>query len=176
MAWIVQDRAHEQIERRAEPYLTEAMKQQLEREVIPKYEWRRAALLPVCHTVQHEHGWLPPQALEEIAEFLGISYADMLDTVSFYEEFHLEPSGRYAIQICRSISCELCGHREISKRAQRKLDVLPGETTDDGKFTLMEIECIGACEQAPAALVDEKLHGNLTWESLEALIDSLPDD
>ena len=176
MAWIVKDRAHEQIERRPEPYLTDAMKQELERDVMPKYEWRRAALLPVCNHVQHEHGWLPPQALEEIAEFLGISYADMLDTVSFYEEFHLHPAGRYQIQICRSISCEMCGHEAISRKCQKKLDILPGETTEDGKFTLMEIECIGACEQAPAALVDEKLQGNLTWEALEAHIDSLPDD
>lgn len=175
MAWIVKDRAHEQIERRPEPYLTDAMKQKLEKEVMGRYATRRAALLPVCHAVQHEVGWLPPQALEEVAEFLGLSFAEVYDAVTFYEEFHREPVGKYMIQICRSISCELCGCNELSKRVQKKLDILPGETTDDGKYTLMELECIGACEKAPAALIDRKLKGPLTWEQFENEIDSLPD-
>ena len=173
MAWIIKDSAHEQIERRDEPYLTEAMMTELERDLMPRYATRQAALLPICHTVQHAHGWLPYQALEEVAEFIGISFGEVIDSVTFYEEFHLHPTGKHHIQLCRSISCELCGCRELSAKVQKKLGILPGETTDDGKFTLMELECIGACELAPAALIDEKLTGPVSWERLEARIDEL---
>lgn len=173
MAWIVKDSASAKIERRPAPYLTDEMKQHLEAKYIPRYADRRGALLMVCHHVQHEYGYLPHQALEEIAAFIGISFSEVLDTVTFYEEYRLKPAGKYLIQICRSIGCELCGYHELSKAVQAKLDILPGETTDDGKFTLVELECLGACEKAPAMLMNEDLHGPMTWENLEKMIDEL---
>ena len=171
MAWIVKDSAGAQIERQPKPYLTEKMQQHLEETYIPRYATRQAALLPVCHEVQHAYGYLPYQALEEVAVFIGISFSEVLDTVTFYEEFHLKPKGKHLIQICRSISCELCGYKDLSKKVQEKLDIIPGETTDDGKFTLVELECLGACELAPAMLMDEDLHGPTTWSKLEKMID-----
>ncbi|MHC4993854.1 MAG: NADH-quinone oxidoreductase subunit NuoE family protein [Planctomycetota bacterium] len=175
MAWIVQDSAGTQIERRADPYLTDAQKKKYEKDLMPRYATRQACLLPICHDVLHKHGYLPPQFLEEVADFLGLSAAEVLDTVSFYEEFHLKPTGRYLIQVCRSISCELCGQRDLSDRVTEKLGIQPGETTEDGKFTLFELECLGSCGTAPVALINEDLHEDLTWEALEKLIDELPD-
>ena len=173
MAWIVKDSAGTQIERQARPYLTDPMKQHMEEHLMPRYATRQAALLMVCHEVQHTYGYLPHQALEEIAAFIGISFSEVLDTVTFYEEFHLKPKGKHLIQICRSISCELCGYKDLSAKVQQKLDILPGETSDDGKFTLVELECLGACELAPAVLMDEELHGPTTWDKLERVIDDL---
>ena len=171
MAWIVKDSANAQIERRDEPYLTDAMKAKFEKDILPRYPTKQAALLPLCHELQHAYHYLPAQSLEEAAEFLELSYAEVMDCVSFYEEYKLEPVGEDLVQICRSIGCELCGYRELSKKVQDKLDILPGETTDDGQFTLLELECIGACELAPAVLLGEDLAGPMTWESLEAEID-----
>jgi len=175
MAWIVKDSANIEIDRRAEPYMTDAHKKRFDKQYLVRYPTRQAALLPVCHEMQHEIGWLPAQVLEEIAEYLELSYAEVIDTVSFYEEFHTKPKGKYLIQICRSVACHICGYEALSKKVQDKLDILPGETTDDGKFTLEELECLGACDFAPCALVDEKLKKSLTWEDLEKSIDELPD-
>ncbi|MEX0742547.1 MAG: NAD(P)H-dependent oxidoreductase subunit E, partial [Phycisphaeraceae bacterium] len=173
MAWIVKDSAHQKVDRRAEPYVSEAMKAKWEADLLPRYATRQAALLPICHDVQHEHGWLPAQALEEIADFVGINVAEVLDTVTFYEEYHLKPKGRHLVQICRSIACELCGYRDLSEKVQQKLGILPGETTEDGRITLMELECLGACDLAPCGLINETLQEKISWADLEKQIDAL---
>jgi NADH-quinone oxidoreductase subunit E len=176
MAWIVENRRTAVVDRRAEPYLTDAMKAELSARYFPRYPTKRACLLPVLHAVQHEHGWLPTQALEEVGAFLELAPAEVLDTASFYEEYWLTPKGKYLIAVCRSLSCEICGHEAITERLQQKLGVELGETTPDGKFTLVEYECLGACGTAPAALCNDVLHENITPEGMEKLIDSLPDD
>lgn len=171
MAWITKNSATEKVETRDEPYLTEDMKRMLRETYLPRYETKRAALLPALHTVQHEVGHLPHQALMEIAEFLELAPAEVLDTATFYEEFWLRRKGRNMIAVCRSIACEFCGHREITDTCRRKLGIDVGQTTDDGEFTLMELECLGSCGTAPVALFNETLHENLTAEETARLID-----
>jgi NADH-quinone oxidoreductase subunit E len=173
MAWIVKDSAHAAVERRPQPYLTEEMKQHMATELLPRYATKQAALLPVLHKLQHKIGWLPGQALEEAAAFLGLSPAEVLDTATFYEEYFLKPKGEHLIQVCRSIACELCGYKDLRDKLQAKLGILPGETTDDGKITLMEVECLGACDFAPCALVDHHLHETLSFEKLSKVVDGL---
>src|SRR5262249_52283339 len=102
MAWIVKNSANTPVERREAPYIDAKMKEELEREVIPRSPTRRAATLPVLHAIQHKHNWLPYQAVEEAAAFLELSPAEVLDTASFYEEFWLQPKGRYLIMVCQS--------------------------------------------------------------------------
>jgi NADH-quinone oxidoreductase E subunit len=174
MAWIVEDRRRKAEE--AGPYLTEELKQRLRERYFPRYPTKRAVLLPALHAVQHEYGWIPSKALEEVAEFLDLAPAEVLDTASFYEEYWLRPKGKYLIQVCRSLSCEVCGHKAITKRVKEKLGIEVGETTPDGRFTLVELECLGACEQAPVALVNETLHGDLTAEKVEKVMEALPDE
>lgn len=171
MAWVAKPSATMKIARRPEPYLTPALRQQLERDILPRYETRQGALLPVLHAVQHEAGWLPPQALEEVGEFLGLAAAEVYDTASFYEEFWLHPKGQHVVAVCRSIACEFCGQPEITKACKQKLGVELGETTRDGKYTLIELECLGACGGAPAILVDETLHEGVTPDQVARLID-----
>jgi len=174
MAWHVKPSATTKIETRPEPYLTDDAKARYEAELIPRYETRQGALLPILHDIQHEHHCIPHQAMVEIAAFLRIHPGDVLDTVSFYEEFTVEPTGTYVIAVCQSIACEVCGHQALVDHLRKKLDVEPHETTDDGRFTLLTLECLGACEGAPCALINDDRHDNLTIESLDELLDALP--
>ena len=137
MAWIAKERRTEVIERRSEPYLTDELKKHLSDRYIPRYPTRRAVTLPALHLVQHEYGWIPAQALEEIAAFLELAPAEVYDTASFYEEYWLKPKGQYLVQVCRSLSCEICGSCDLTRRVQDKLGIEVGETTEDGRFTLV---------------------------------------
>jgi NADH:ubiquinone oxidoreductase subunit E len=109
----------------------------------------------------------------EIAEFLKIKPSDVIDTASFYEEYWLKPKGKHLIQVCRSIACEFCGHEKVTQAVKDKLGIEVGETTDDGMFTLVELECLGSCDSAPVALFDEKLHEWLTPEKVIKAIDDV---
>lgn len=174
MAWIVENRRQRTFEARNEPYLTDALKQRLADKYFPRYPTKRAVLLPALHAVQHEYNWLPMQALEEIATFLELSPAEVLDTATFYEEYWLKPKGKYLIQVCRSLSCEICDSDELTNTCRKRLGIEVGETTADGRFTLVELECLGACGTAPVALVNEALHEELTVDKLNEIIDGLP--
>ncbi len=175
MAWTVKPSATIEIQRRPEPYLTQEMQERYMAELLPRYETKHASLLPILNDVQQQHSCIPYQAMVEIAQFLELKPADVLDTVSFYEGFTTEPTGKYVIGICQSIACELCGHRAILDHIRDKLDIEPHETTDDGKFTLLTLECLGSCDTAPVALINDVLHENLTIETLDQILESLPD-
>lgn len=173
MAWITKNSANTKIPRRDEPYLSGSIRARLERDVLPKYPTKHAALLPVLHELQHHVGWLPYQCLMEVAAFLDLKPADVLDTASFYDEFHLEPLGRHIIGVCQSISCEACGHETLLDFLRAKLDIEPGETTADGLFTVRCMECLGACDGAPCGLVNEDRHDLLTPDALDHMIDEI---
>ena len=175
MAWIVEDR-RKAYEKRAEPYLTDDMKIDIAKKYFPRYPTKRAVLLPALHHIQHTYNWIPMQAIEEVAAFLEISPAEALDTASFYEEYWLKPKGKYLVQVCRSLACEICGSRKLTDHLKKKLGIEAGETTADGKFTLIELECLGSCGTAPAALVNEVLHENVTSEQIDAVLAKLPED
>jgi NADH-quinone oxidoreductase subunit E len=171
MAWITKPSATMRIERRGEPYFTAEMRREMTEKYLPQYAVKQAATLPALHMVQHAYGWIPAQALEEIAAFLLLKPAEVLDTASFYEEYWLRPRGRHLVSVCRSIACEFCGQREVTEACKEHLGIEVGETTDDGKFTLIEIECLGSCGTAPAMLVDEKLHENVRPEQVGGMLD-----
>jgi NADH:ubiquinone oxidoreductase subunit E len=173
MGWTVKPSATMQIERRDEPYLTAKMKSRYTAEIVPRYEKKAGALLPILHDLQHRFRCIPYQAMVEVAEFLEISPAQVLDCVSFYEEFTTEPTGKHVVAVCQSLACEICGHQAILDHLRRKLDIEPHETTDDGNFTLLALECLGSCDTAPVALVDDDLHENLTIEKIDQIIEEL---
>lgn len=174
MAWITKNSAGMKIEKRSEPYLSETLKARFRSEILPRYETSMGALLPTLHAVQHEHGWLPDQALIEIADFLSLTPAEVIDTASFYEEYWLRPKGKRLIAVCRSIACEFCGQPEITEAIKTRLGIDVGETTDDGEWTLVEVECLGSCDSAPVMLVDEKLHEWLTPAEAVKRLDEKP--
>ena len=176
MAWITENRRTATFERRTEPYLTDEMKRHLAEKYFPRYPTKRAVLLPALHHVQHAYNWIPPQAMEELAEFLELAPAEVMDTATFYEEYWLKPKGKYLVQVCRSLSCEICNSCDLTNRMKEKLGVEVGETTPDGRFTLVELECLGACGTAPVALVNEALYEELTPDKLDEVVSNLPDD
>ncbi|HEY1685054.1 MAG TPA: NADH-quinone oxidoreductase subunit NuoE [Tepidisphaeraceae bacterium] len=176
MAWIVEDRRRADFDKQAGPYLTDALKNRLRETYFPRYPTKRAVLLPALHMVQHEYNWIPTAAIQEIAEFLEIAPAEALDTATFYEEYWLKPKGKYLVQVCRSLSCEICGSKQITEHVKKKLNVEVGETTPDGKFTLVELECLGSCGTAPVVLVNDVLKENVTPQDIDKELDALPAD
>ena len=175
MAWLVEDRRNQRVTE-GEPLLTESLKQQLRDVYFPRYPTKQAVLLPALHALQHEYGWLPPQAMSEIAAFLELSEAEVMDTATFYEEYWLQPKGKYLLQVCQSLACEICGSKAITEALEAKLEIEPGETTDDQRFTLVQLECLGSCGTAPVLMVNDTLYENVTPESVVELIGQLPDD
>ncbi len=176
MAWIAEDTRRMRLDA-GEPLLTDALKKQLESVFFPRYPTKRACLLPALHMVQHEYGHIDPAALKEVAEFLEVSPAEAFDTATFYEEYWLRPKGKYLVAVCRSLACEIVGANDIIEKLLTKLDLMDvGETTDDGRYTLVALECLGSCGTAPVALVNDVLHEDITADSISEFIDSLPDD
>src|SRR4051812_6744743 len=175
MAWIAEDRRNAIVEK-GTSYLTDNLKMDIAKKYFPRYPTKRACLLPTLHLIQHTYNWIPTAALEEVAIFLEISPAEVMDTATFYEEYWLRPKGKYLVQVCRSLTCEICDSKKLTDQCQKKLGIEVGETTADGRFTLVELECLGACGTAPVALVNEVLHEELTVEKLDQIIRELPDD
>ena len=171
MAWIAKQSGTMEVERRETPYLTDSMKSELAERYLPRFETKQGALIPALHMIQHHYTWIPAQAMEEIGAFLDLTPAEVIDCASFYEEFHLKPRGEHMIAVCRSIACEFCDHKAITDVCRQKLGIEVGETTDDGKFSLVELECLGSCGSAPVALIDEDLHEWLTPETIGKAID-----
>lgn len=175
MAWIAEDKRAARV-REGQPLLTDALRREIAERYFPRYPNKRACLLPALHAVQHEYNWIPPQAMAEIADFLEIAPAEVIDTATFYEEYWLKPKGKYLIQVCRSLSCEICGSGKLTEHACRRYGVELGETTPDQRFTVVELECLGACGEAPVVLINDVLHEYVTVEKLDAELNRLPDD
>ena len=117
----------------------------------PRYPNRRAVVLPALHAVNEGLGYVPPEAVVEVAELLGLAPAEVQDTLSFYGFFKQDrPTGRVRIWVCRSISCAACGGEALLEHLCRRLGIRPGQTTPDGRVSLEFAECLGACDFAPA--------------------------
>lgn len=146
---------------------------ELAREIIARYPRTRSALIPLLQVAQEQDGWVTEDAMEHIAELLSLTPAEVLGTCSFYEMFKREPVGRYVVNICDGISCMLLGSRELIAHAEEKLGIKPGATTDDGMFTLNEVECIAACDGAPCLAVNYRYSTDVSNVGFDALIDDL---
>ena len=140
---------------------------------ISHYPQRRAAMLPTLHLVQEQHGYISDECMDYVAGLLEASPAQVRDVVTFYPMFFQHPVGRYVIRVCKTLPCMLCDCRTIFDHLQEKLGVGIDETTADGKFTLLAVECLAACHEGPVMMINEDLHGHLTPESVDELLDGL---
>jgi NADH-quinone oxidoreductase subunit E len=122
---------------------------------------------------QEEIGYLPPLAMQEIAGIFGLSPNEVSEVASFYTMLFKKPVGKYVIQVCTNISCLLRDSERIMAHLQEKLGIKPGETTSDGRFTLIEVECLASCGTAPVVQINEDYHENLTPEILDRILDRL---
>lgn len=135
---------------------------------------KRAMLLAALYIAQEQYGWLSEAAIKRVAERLEISPGQVRATASFYTMFKLEPQGKFRIQVCEGLSCYLVGGAEpIINHVSRKLNIKPGETTNDGKFTLEVVQCLAACGSAPALKINDDLYENMSLEEIDQLLERL---
>ena len=135
---------------------------------------KRAMLLSALYIAQEQYGWLSPEAIQRVADRLSLTPGQVFSTASFYTMFKLEPQGRYAVQVCEGLSRYLVGGAEpVIEQVKQRLQIEPGETTPDGRFSLEVVQCLAACDLAPAIKVNDELYGDLTAEKLEALLAEL---
>jgi NADH-quinone oxidoreductase subunit E len=144
-------------------------------EIIKRYpaDQRRSAVLPALYLAQHQQGYITANAIRHVADLLGITRADVEDVVSYYTMFYTRPVGKFVINVCRTLSCAINGAERVTEELTTKLGIKPGETDASGTFTLMEVECLGACDRAPAVMVNDSWHECLKPEDASRLIDDL---
>jgi NADH-quinone oxidoreductase subunit E len=145
----------------------------LAREIIARYPRPKSALIPLLHLAQEQDGYVADDAMEHIAELIGITPAEVLGTCSFYEMFKREPVGEYLVNVCTNISCMLLGGEELLHHLEERLGITSGSTTADGRFTLEDVECIAACTEAPCLQVNYRYFYKVTPDAADALIDDL---
>ena len=148
-------------------------RQQIDR-ILARYPTKQAALLPVLWVAQETWGWISREASEEVARILELSPAHVSGVLTFYTMYNLEPVGRHLLQFCTSISCHLAGAEGLVDHCRNRLGIDLGGTTPDGKFTMVEVECIAGCDRAPSMMVNDAYHEPMDVASLDALIGSLP--
>jgi NADH-quinone oxidoreductase E subunit len=136
-----------------------------------KYPDRKSALLPALYMAQREFGWLSNEAMESVSKALNVPEALVRGTASFYSMFRHNPVGRHVIQLCTNISCMILGAEKLVDFLTNKYGVNPGGTSKDSRFSLVIMECIGACGTAPAMLVNTDFYDNLTEQSIEEILE-----
>ncbi len=146
---------------------------ELAREIIGRYPRPKSALIPLLHVAQEQDGYVAADAMEHLAELVGVTPAEVLGTCSFYEMFKREPVGRYVVNVCTNIACLVLGGEELLHHAEQTLGVKAGGTTADGLFTLEDVECIAACTEAPCLQVNYRYEHRISHEGFDALIEDL---
>ncbi|MDX1624145.1 MAG: NADH-quinone oxidoreductase subunit NuoE [Gemmatimonadota bacterium] len=155
------------------PFVLSEDRAERAKRIVERYPRKLAAILPVLWLVQEERGWISPEAMEWVAEFLDTSPAKVQAVVTFYTMLDDRPVGTYKLQVCRTLSCELMGARTIVDHLRERLGIEPGETTEDGTFTLQEVECLASCGTAPMMQCNLKYYEHLTPERIDALLEEL---
>ncbi len=142
-------------------------------ELLTRYPQQGTALLPALYAIQDELGHITPESMAYVAGKFGVSEAFVAGVVSFYTMFHRKPVGKHHIQVCRTLSCALRGAGEILRHLESRLGIKEGGRTPDGRYSLIAVECLGACDTAPMCQVNDKEHGLLDPKKADELIRSL---
>lgn len=142
-------------------------------QVATKYPRVLSAVLPALHVAFYEHGYVSDEMFSEIADVLGIKFVEVASAASFYTYFPKQPRGKYYVQVCRNISCALLGARHLSQYLLERLNIKLGETTADGLFTVVEVECLGSCSSAPMMQINDDFYENLTQEKVDTILAEL---
>src|SRR5207302_3011880 len=134
---------------------------------------KRSAVLPALYLVQEQQGYITANAMRYVAGLLEITPADVEDVVSFYTMFYTKPVGKFVLQVCQTLSCALNGAERVTEALSAKLGIAPGQTDATGTFTLIEVECLGACDRAPVVMVNDAWHECLKPADAARLVDDL---
>lgn len=137
-------------------------------------ERKRSALIPLLFVVQRERGYLDNPGVNFLANYLELEVTDVWETATFYSMFNLHKIGKHHIQVCKTLSCRIMGEEEITQHICNRLGIHAGETTEDGKFTVTRVECLGSCGTAPMMQIGFDYYEDLTTEKVDKILDSLP--
>ena len=139
-----------------------------------RYPDGRSAIMPALRLAQEQHGgWLPPEALVEVAEALDLTPAYCKAVASFYDMYHLEPVGLRVVEVCTNLACALAGAQAVVDAFESELGVAPGETTEDGAITFRTMECAGGCGYAPVVVIDSRYREPVRAEDVPAIVEEL---
>ncbi len=150
----------------------EAMEERISK-ILKNYPNSQAALLPTLWECQKEWSWLSPGIMRAVAERLELSPAFVEGVVTFYTMYQIKPPGKYLFQVCTTLSCQLCGAGTLVEHLKKRLGIDFGQTTSDGLFTLVDVQCLGACGEGPVIQINDDYYGHLTPESLDEILDGL---
>jgi NADH-quinone oxidoreductase E subunit len=142
-------------------------------ELLSRYPSKRSALIPALHVVQRELGYLTSEGIEYVATLIGLTPAQVTEVATFYLMFFTKPVGKNVLWVCHNLSCDLRGAEEIIEHIQNRLNVKVGDTTTDGKFTLLRQECLASCDTAPVMQVNDDYEENLTPEKVDKILTKL---
>jgi len=140
-------------------------------EILEPWQGRKGFLIPVLQSVQHVFGYVPKEAIEAISREMKMPTAEIYGVVTFYAQFHLKPRGRHIIRVCRGTACHVRGSLKLLDKVKEMLKVEENGTTEDLRYTLEPVACLGACGLAPVMMVDEETHGRLVPEKLQGILD-----
>ena len=143
------------------------------RGILKRYPDPGAALLPVLWLCQDRWGWISPGIMEAIGQRLDLSPAFIEGVVSFYTMYQRQPPGKYLLQVCTTLSCQLCDTSKLVAHLKKRLGIDFGDTTKDGLFTLIDVQCLGACGEAPVIQINSDYHTELTVDKLDGILDAL---
>jgi NADH-quinone oxidoreductase E subunit len=139
--------------------------------LLPLYPTRMAALLPTLHLAQEQWGWISPEVMLYVSDLLDLAPSYVFGVVSFYHMYNQKPVGKYHLQVCTNLSCMLNGAYDIYKHLHQKLGTAPGEVSGDGRFSYVEVECLGSCDTAPVVQVNNEYIENTSVEQFDQLMD-----
>ncbi len=146
---------------------------------VAKYpaEWKQSAVMAALRIVQDDNGgYLTQELMDKVADYLDMPPIAVYEVATFYSMYELEKVGKHKICVCTNVSCMICGSENIVEHLEKRLGIKLGETTEDGKFTLKEVECLGACGGAPMFQIGKQYYENLTPELVDSILDSLEQD
>jgi NADH-quinone oxidoreductase subunit E len=150
--------------------LTAEERQEIEAE-LAHYPTKQSVCIDAMQIIQRHRGWVSDESLKDLAEFLGMSVADLDGVATFYNLIFRKPVGRHVVMVCDSVSCWIMGYERVRDQMSKRLGLKMGETTSDGRFTLLPIVCLGTCDHAPAMMVDGDLHRDLDPQKLDGILE-----
>lgn len=142
-------------------------------EILNRYPKQKDSLIAILNEVQEKYGYIPKQCQMEISKYLNIPMAEIYGVITFYSRFTTTPKGKYNIAVCLGTACFVKGSQSILDRLKERLKISGGETTPDGKFSIDEVRCVGACGLAPVFMVNDEVYGNATVKMLDEVLDKL---
>ena len=141
--------------------------------IVDRVGCNRSGLIAILQEVQEQYNWLPPEALRRVAERLDLPLVDVFGSATFYRAFSLKPRGKHVVTVCLGTACHVRGAPRVLGELKRRLGVPVGETTEDKKFTLETVNCLGACALAPVVVIDGNYYGQMVAKRVEPLIDEI---